>query len=203
VQTPNVFIDRAALEGYLTGVGVPADAGAQLAGSLAQLPLGTISPVQARDPTDILLAARQGSAGSYWGTDVTVGIEFSPTVSLRGTYSWTSKDRFPAAAGTADLALNAPRHRGSATLTLEWPRAALGAELRGRLQNGFPVISGVYQGTVPGFAEVDASTTWRLPWARTVALSLTALNLFDRVHREFIGAPLIGRLVLARLRVVL
>jgi hypothetical protein len=145
------------------------DAAAQLADTLARCPLGTISPGEARDPTDILLVPRQGSAGSYWGADVTV-----------------------------DVALNAPRHRGSLTLTLQWPSARVGVELRGRSQNAFPVISGVYQGTVPGFTELDASATWRLPWAPNVALSFAALNVFDRVHREFVGAPLIGRLVVGR-----
>jgi hypothetical protein len=31
------------------------------------------------------------------------------------------------------------------------------------------------------------------------SVSLTAYNLLDRVHHEFVGAPELGRLVLARL----
>ncbi|MGH7516723.1 MAG: TonB-dependent receptor domain-containing protein [Gemmatimonadales bacterium] len=203
VQTPNVFIDGAALAEYLVGNGLPADAAAQLASGLAQLPVGTISPIEARDPTDILIAPRQGRPGSYWGGDLTLDVELSRIASLRGTYSWVSRDLFRGAAGPADVALNAPRHRGAIALTLEWPRPGLGAELRGRSQNGFPVISGVYQGEVPAFTELDATVTWRLPWARNVTLSVSGLNLFDRVHREFVGAPLIGRLLLTRVRAAL
>jgi iron complex outermembrane receptor protein len=37
------------------------------------------------------------------------------------------------------------------------------------------------------------------PWVAGASLSLTAYNLLDKMHREFVGAPEIGRLVLARL----
>ncbi len=203
VQTPNAFIDGAALAAYLVGNGFPADAATQLASTLAQLPLGTISPVEARDPTDILLIGRQGNPGTYWGADVTVDAELSRVASVRGTYSWVSRGLFRGAAGPADVALNTPRHRGAITLSLEWPRTGLGGELRGRSQSGFLVISGVYQGEVPAFTEFDATATWRLPWARNIAVAVSGLNLFDRAHREFVGAPLMGRVLLTRVRAAL
>jgi outer membrane receptor for ferrienterochelin and colicins len=198
--TPNVFIDGPALAAYLTGLGFPPSAASQLGTELARLPLGTVSPVEARDPTDILVAARQSGPGTYWGADISVEVALAPGASVRGAYSWISRELFRNALAPGDVALNVPRHRGALGLRLEWPAAGMGTELRARAQNAFPVISGEYSGVVPGFAELDATVTWRLPWARHISISLAALNLFDREHREFVGAPLIRRLLLTRVR---
>jgi outer membrane receptor protein involved in Fe transport len=66
--------------------------------------------------------------------------------------------------------------------------------------SSFAVESGVYRGRVAGYTIVDADVGWRLPWARRVRLGLGLENLLDHRHREFVGVPELGRLLLARVR---
>jgi hypothetical protein len=47
---------------------------------------------------------------------------------------------------------------------------------------------------------MDASVTYRFPWASAITLTLTVDNLLNAKHREFVGAPVLGRLLLARIK---
>ena len=67
----------------------------------------------------------------------------------------------------------------------------------------FPVNSGVYAGVVDGYAVFDAAVGYQLPWRHDLLLVLSAFNLFDNVHQEFVGGAAIGRLVTFRLRAAL
>jgi iron complex outermembrane receptor protein len=58
--------------------------------------------------------------------------------------------------------------------------------------------SGVYVGDVESYTVVDANVGYRLPWIAGTAVQLQVYNLFDEDHREFVGAPEIGRLALVR-----
>ncbi len=79
-------------------------------------------------------------------------------------------------------------------------RTGLSAEIRGRYVDAFPVNSGSYIGEVEAYGLVDANVTYALPFSRSTQISLAATNLLDDRHREFVGAPELGRLVLLRVR---
>ncbi|MEQ9570361.1 MAG: TonB-dependent receptor, partial [Longimicrobiales bacterium] len=72
-------------------------------------------------------------------------------------------------------------------------------EGRARFSDGFPMTSGVYIGEIPSFSVFDANVSYQLPWAPGASVTVTGTNLFDNVHRESIGAPEIGRLLMVRL----
>jgi len=59
--------------------------------------------------------------------------------------------------------------------------------------------SGVYVGDVDSYTVFDANVSYQLPWAPGATATVTATNLFDNVHQEFIGAPELGRLLMVRL----
>ena len=69
-----------------------------------------------------------------------------------------------------------------------------------RYSDEFAMNSGVYIGTVDQYTVFDANIGYRLPLARPATLTLTATNLFDNLHQEFIGAPHLGRLLMLRLQ---
>ena len=71
---------------------------------------------------------------------------------------------------------------------------------RVRVTDGFPINSGVYIGNVDGYAIVDAGLGYRLPFQPSTQVSLTANNILKNLHREFVGAPEVGRLLLFRVR---
>lgn len=77
------------------------------------------------------------------------------------------------------------------------------ADLRGRAVSGFPVQSGVQVGRVEAYLIVDSGVSCVVSRNPALTLSLTASNLLDNRHQEFVGAPAIGRLVLVRLRAAL
>jgi hypothetical protein len=51
------------------------------------------------------------------------------------------------------------------------------------------------------YAVADLNLGLPVPGRRQVTLSLAVTNLFGNRHQEFVGAPLLGRLLVGRVRV--
>ena len=196
VQTPNLFLEEGSLAGYL-GRFMSTQQAAAIAEAAARIPLGVVSPEQG-DSTELLVVSREGSSASFWGADFGATAEIAPNVTVSGTYSYTSKDVIPATGGFGDIVFNAPRHKGS--LGVRYSGASFTANLGGRAVSGFPVRSGEYVGRVESYLIFDGGVSYRLMQNPELALSLTAGNLFDKRHQEFVGAPALGRLILLRVR---
>jgi iron complex outermembrane receptor protein len=199
VQTPNVFLDSASLEAYLVQANKSPAEAAAIAAVASHIPLGTVSPEQG-DSTEILLIGRQGASAKFWGADLAVSAELGPHFLLSGTLSWASKDRVPGAGGFGDIVFNAPRSRAGLGITYRNSGSGLAAELRGRSVSSFPVESGVFSGRVESYTVLDASVSQRLPGLSSITVTLSVDNLLDQRHREFVGAPVLGRLVLGRVK---
>jgi iron complex outermembrane receptor protein len=199
VQTPNVFLDSASLEAYLVQANKSSVEAAAIAAVASHIPLGTVSPEQG-DSTEILLIGRQGARARFWGADLAISAELGAHFLLSGTLSWSSKDRVPGAGGFGDIVFNAPRTRAGLGIAYRNSSSGLAAELRGRSVSSFPVESGVFSGRVESYTVLDAAVSQRLPWLGSITVSLSVDNLLDQRHREFVGAPVLGRLVLGRVK---
>jgi iron complex outermembrane receptor protein len=199
--TPNAFFDRDMLYGYLAAYVGP-DTATLLADTLSQLPAGTVSPVEALHPTDILVVSKRGGAYTLWGADLEVRFALSERFAASASYSWTSNDTLPNVQQVGTVFLNAPRNKGTFALTYREAGIGLTAAVRGRLVAAFPVNNGVYVGHVASYGVVDATVDVRLPGSFGAGVSLTVQNVLDNEHQEIVGAPPIGRLLLGRLRVV-
>jgi iron complex outermembrane receptor protein len=197
--TPNVFFERQTLEQYLANYMNPAIAAA-LATAIAPIPFGTVSPEQSRDPVDVLLLRRQGGAYTIWGADVGIDVRITERLTLDGSYSWLSKDSFTNVATVGDVVLSVPRTKGALGLRYAAEGSGFTARLEGRAVSSFPVISGVYNGRIDSYAVVDAGVRFPLPGISRMNVTLDAYNLLDARHREYIGAPDIGRLLVVRLQ---
>lgn len=198
IQTPNAFLDRSTLEAYLTGFVSPQDA-ALIADSVSLIPLGIVNPEQA-DSTELIALGRQGARVNFWGADLGLSLDLNPRFVLSGSLSWASKDRVPSADGFTDVVFNSPRTRGSLGLEYRNSPDGFAAEVRGRSVSSFPVASGEFQGRVDPYTVIDLSASYHLPWAATFTLTLSVDNVLDERHREFAGAPVLGRLVLGRVK---
>jgi iron complex outermembrane receptor protein len=199
--TPSVFLDVESLAAYLTEF-LPPEAAAQVAAGAAQIPLGTVTSAGFTSP-DILVMRRQGGAVTFWGADVAVSADLTPEISAAASFSWVSDDSIPGVPGLDAFIPGVPVRKG--TLAIAWRDAerGLSARLEGRAVASFPVQSGVYQGRVAGYEVLDLYAGWRLPWAPSIDFSLEVQNLLGDRHREYVGAPEIGRLAVGRLRVAL
>lgn len=216
VETPNVFMDqgsaqtfaRAQLEPLVQGGGISAaqaDAiAAGFAGFASRVPLGTVTPDQASS-SDIVITYRNFGDIQLWGADAGVQVLLGD-LTLGGTYSWVEKecldfDGNGSCTDVADVALNAPTNKGS--FTARWDDQGLGFSAEGRVRwsDAFPMNSGVYVGPIEDYTVVDLNLAYRLPTSlgENAMISLYVQNLLDEEHREFVGAPNIGRMALLRL----
>jgi outer membrane receptor for ferrienterochelin and colicins len=212
VETPNVFLEAGrvgepgALATYLARYMSAADAqhSATLIGGIRGssetpgAPVGTVAPEHwLAGSTDVLLTFRNFGALARWGADVAGQVKLSDELSVSAAYSWTSRDLFPRAevGGFSDIALNAPANKASVIVQSRDPRRGLSMHVRGRYAAGFPMNSGVYVGRVESYALADVGFAYRLPRSPGVVVTASAQNVFNHQHREFLGAPVIGRAV--------
>ena len=212
IITPNVFFDPVSLGAFVTGRLTPLiQAGLLSAADVttivtaaAGLPLGTLVPDQV-DNGDLLVTYRNFGEVDFVGFDLAAEILASDRLSISGSYSHQSDECFDFnedgnCTSSDDIALNAPSHKGSLGFVFDDQASGFTAQGRVRVTDGFPMNSGVYIGAVEGYSVIDASIGYRLPFQPNTQISLTANNVLDNLHREFVGAPEIGRLLLFRVR---
>ena len=212
VVTPNVFFDPESVTAFVVhrltpliqaGV-VTLDQIRPIVEGVAQLPLGTVVPDQVDSP-DLLVTYRNFGEVDFWGADLSAQILASDRVRINASYSFQSDECFDFnddgnCTSSDDIALNAPNHKGSVGFTFDDHATGFSFGGRMRMTTAFPMNSGVYVGDVDGYSVVDASIGYRLPFQPSTHVSLTANNILNNLHREFVGAPEIGRMLLARVR---
>jgi iron complex outermembrane receptor protein len=204
VETPNVFLDSATTAAYLSAF-MPAGNAQAIAGGLARVPVGTISPDHELTNTpgpDIIVTYRNYGKLNVWGSDFGGELLLTDELSVLGSYSWVNRDLFPRSevGGLSDVTLNAPATKGAVIGRYRDRHRDRGAELRARHVAGFPVQSGVYSGEVETYTLLDANVDFAIPRVRGAQFSITGTNLLNDMHREFVGVPDIGRLILTQLR---
>lgn len=181
------------------GNGSPVD---ELAGlfvsTAAMIPFGTVTPTEATDPNAVMLTYRNFGEVSYYGTDI--GFSYYPgdTWNLSGSYSFISENLFENVDGIDDIPLNAPKHKLSLAIGLKPSGLPLNLGARMRYRGAFEMADGVYVGDVDSHTVVDVSAAYEIS---RVTFSVEASNLLNKEYRAFVGAPMIGRLVMAGLAV--
>ncbi|MDE2804159.1 MAG: TonB-dependent receptor [Gemmatimonadota bacterium] len=212
VVTPNVFFDPESTTAFVVHRLAPLiQAGLvtleqlkPIVEGVAQLPLGTIVPDQV-DAPDLLVTYRNFGEVDFWGADLSAQILASDRLRISASYSFQSDECFDfnqdgGCTTSDDIALNAPSHKGSVGFVFDDQTSGFSFGGRMRMTTAFPMNSGVYIGNVDGYSVLDASIGYRLPFQPGTHVSLTANNLLNNLHQEFVGAPEIGRMLLARVR---
>ncbi|MFO7586989.1 MAG: TonB-dependent receptor [Gemmatimonadota bacterium] len=206
--TPNLFLNGQALAGYLVSQGVPQDQAVTIAGTVGSqttaggvvgLPLGVVAPETAGGSTfsPILLTYQNLGDFDYWGADASATYVFDDTWQATATLSWVEKDAFDA--GAEEVALNAPKWKGSLGLAYRGGDNGLSAGIRGRYIDAFPVASGVYVGDVESYTVLDLNLGWKIPGMRGVSAQLDISNVLDDEYQSFPGTPAIGRFSMLRI----
>jgi len=210
VETPNVFLDPAStrafvlarLQPLLEAGAVSPDQVQSLVEGLAGVPVGTVVPDQ-RNTSDIVLTYRNFGDIDFWGLDLGAEVLATDRLSFRGTFSWVSEECFDFnedgdCSSAVDIALNAPKRKGSVGARYQHRRAGLTVEGRARFTDGFIMNSGVYVGDVDSYAVFDASVTYDLSVLPGASATLSVNNVFNDLHQEFVGAPELGRVGMLR-----
>lgn len=209
VVTPNAFLATPELSAYLARYMPKAQAdqlgavigGVDGNGALTGIPVGTVSPEGRLGGSDIMLTYRNFGRAELWGADLSAELLATERISVRGGYSYVSRNYFPSSSPSEpDLSMNSPRNSLSFGARYRDAAHSRSAEVRGRYADGFRMVDGVWMGDVPAFTTVDVEAGTALPAIRDVRVVVTAQNVLGHKHAEFVGAPVIGRLVLTRLQ---
>ena len=192
-------LDNPALGLGGNGNGSPVDElTALFVGTAAMIPFGTVTPEEATDPNAVMLTYRNFGEISYYGTDIGFSYFPSDTWNLSGSYSFISENLFENVDGIDDIPLNAPNHKLSLAIGLKPPGTQLNLGARMRYRGAFEMADGVYVGDVDSHTVVDVSAAYEFP---RVTFSVEASNLLNKEYQAFVGAPMIGRMVMAGLAV--
>jgi iron complex outermembrane receptor protein len=186
----------------------------------SQTPSGIVQPDAGEDGSGVLAENMPNALGGlmtyrnfgkvqYWGFDL--GLQFMATYNmiLFGNFSFISDDFFDNKDTKLSVALNAPTLKAGLGFLYNNPQGfAFG--IAGRYVKGFPVQSGPYIGGLPepygrGIGAVESYVVVDLNFGyslrsllRGLRFDVTVNNIFDHKHRQYVGAPKIGRLSLAR-----
>jgi iron complex outermembrane receptor protein len=203
---------NATLAGALGQFGLTAEqvAGLLVTLSADQLPTGPVAIVQPRQNNEgpgnvpeLLLSYRNFGEIDYYGADISAQFIASDRINLFGNISWVSDDFFDneeldEAGSSLSLALNAPTFKGKFGGSYSVP-GSFSVNASGRYVEGFPVASGPYLGEVDSYFLLDLGAGYdfqnTVPGLR---LDVTVTNVLDDMHYEFVGAPQIGRMAMAR-----
>ncbi len=201
------------LAGQLQLLGLTPEAVAGLLVSLsggslpdAQTPVGIVealeNAVTPGNAPEAFLSYRNFGSINYQGVDLAVQVLATDEITLFGNMSVVSDDFFDAEELGEDdeslgLALNAPTFK--AKFGARYAKAgSFSAGFSARYNEEFPVQSGPYIGTVPSYFLLDLSAGYDFADIG-LRLDVTVQNVLDEVHREFVGAPQLGRVGMARL----
>lgn len=214
---------NATLMGQLGALGLPA---ANVAGLLVSLasgglpdastPIGIVEAVEnASDEAlwpELMLSYRNFGQVEYYGVDAAVEVLLNDQISVFGNVSWVSDDFFDNEeldeAGTdLSLALNAPTFKYKVGAT--YRTGAISANVAFRSVNDFAIASGPYASDnpatseierLPGYSLLDVGVGYDLSnMVSGLRVDLAVNNALDNMHREFIGAPMMGRMASLRL----
>lgn len=167
-------------------------------GVAAAIPFGTVSPIEAFDPTAVLLLRRNFGNISVRGLDAHFNLFLSHQIQLNGFYSYISDNYFENVEGIDDISLNAPRHKAGGTFYYNSRNSDYSFSAGARFVDAYSVKSDVYIGDVNRFAVFDASVNYRVPFSADTNVNLTIQNLTNNKHQEFVFSPEIGRLAMVR-----
>jgi iron complex outermembrane receptor protein len=210
----NGISNNAVLAGTLAAFGLSPEAVAGLivglAGSQlpdASTPVAIVQPAQnnpgiGKTP-ELMLSYRNFGKLTYWGVDASIQVLATKELSFFGNVSVVSDDFFDNTEleetnTSLSLALNAPKFKTKFGARYDGA-SGFSANVAARYTDSFPVQSGPYVGTVDSYFLLDLGVGYAFSGQmQGLRLDLGVNNVFDDKHHEFIGAPKLGRMAIAR-----
>ncbi len=206
--------NNAVLAGTLAAFGLSPEAVAGLIVGLAgsQLPDAStpVAIVQPRENNpgigktpELMLSYRNFGKLTYWGVDASMQVLATDELSFFGNVSIVSDDFFDNTELDEEnpaltLSLNAPKFKTKFGGRYDG-RSGFSANVAARYSDSFRVQSGPYSGTVESYFLVDLGLGYAFSGRmQGVRVDLGINNVFNDKHREFIGAPKVGRMAILR-----
>ena len=172
--------------------------------NLAETPIAVVQPEENQRAGELIATTVNFGKVNFWGMDFAAQYFINSRLDVYGNFSFMSDDIFDEGElgepGTGRiLTLNAPKFKLKTGINYK-ELDGLSWNVTMRYSNGFPMVSGFYSGNVEGYFLIDVGAGYDLSrFLDRLRFDLNALNLFDQQHRQFVGAPKIGRLIMGRL----
>lgn len=167
-------------------------------------PIGIVQPVENAVPGQLLLTYRNYGQVAWYGVDAAVQVIASDRLNLFANASWVNDNYFKAEelgedGGDLVLSMNAPKIKVRTGFDYAVPLSFnVNASLRH--SGSFLVNSGPYIGEIDAYTLLDLGGGYDLAGLTAgLRLDVAVLNVLGTMHREFIGAPEIGRMATAQL----
>lgn len=199
--------------------GLPAEqaqaAATNFATQMASVPGGVFSsPDINAAGADMLVTYRNFGKVDIHGFDVSASFLVTDKLQVGATASLVSDYYFnlPLEGGADQpVALNAPKEKGTATITYRDIDRGFNGELRARFNGEFPANSAGYIGLrcidaaaegecVDSYTLLDLNLGYNIRQLPGASVQLNISNLLDEDYQSFIGVATVGRLALLRLR---
>ena len=169
-----------------------------VAEAIARVPVGVISSPEFSGGSDLIVSYRNVGDLTLWGSDFALQWFLDDDWTLAGTFSLVSDDTFEIDDG-APISLNAPKHKGSASLAYRNVYSGFSAQARVRLNSGFAAVSAGFAGDVPSTQVVDVNMGYKVPNTQAT-LQVAVSNVFDADNFAFVGVPSIGRFAMVKVK---
>ncbi|WP_179862230.1 TonB-dependent receptor [Longibacter salinarum] len=182
-----------------------------LAGTVGGTPSAVVQPDNANNLLDTptpdgvqqvggLVSYRNFGEVEYWGVEGSIFYTPADVAELYTSFSFMSDEFFTneeldEANEQLSVALNAPSFKMKSGANFSF-NSGWAFGVAGEYVDGFPVQSGPYNGNVDSYFLVDLSAGYA--FGNGLRFDVTADNVLNNEHREFVGAPQIGRLILGR-----
>jgi len=138
----------------------------------------------------------------YFGVDIATQLMINHRLTFFGNASWVSDDYFDKTelneeTEDIELALNAPDFKFK--IGGQYQRKnGISMSVSGRYNKGFPVIAGQYVGDVKSYTVIDLGIGYAFHQTG-IRADLGISNVLNSNHREFVGAPRLGRVASLRI----
>ena len=202
------------VQGLLQQLGLTPQQAAGLLGELvgsnfAGNPVGVVQPDQdvlpGDDPTEVggFLSYRNFGTVEYWGIDASIRTSLTDELSAFANTSIVSDDFFDneeldESNEALSVALNAPAFKTKGGFDYRFENGfSFGASAN--YVEGFRVETGPYTGEVDNYFLLDVRASYRFPQVPGLRFDVNAKNVLNNEHREFVGAPALGRTIFGRL----
>jgi len=155
----------------------------------------TFTPGTAYSPPHIILSSL--NYGDVWiqGLDMSVTHFLTTKIMIDGNFSWYNSTDYYNELTKKNEPINAPQFKWNGSIKWDSPIGALAINYR--YVDQFEWSDGLWSGTIGPYNLIDIHYNYKIN--KYLSFNMTAMNIFNDVHRELIGGAKMGRQIIFRL----
>ena len=158
---------------------------------LTQLPIGTVTPKDAKVNSDYILTYQNLGTLDLFGLDLGLQYQVTKDVYISGSFSMVDKDHITISTGEVAW-LNAPKYKSSLSIDHVISKVGFGYGATWRWQDAYMANSSVYVGEVSASNLFDARLSYRPNFYKKLLFAVNVNNLLNYKWQSFPGTAHMG-----------